>query len=454
MVCESMEQALRLFHPFQSLHEEPINQPKDHSVTLEIKHLITATASLTTLMAITALGQENPNSSQPSNAHTNALSQHRAMGAMMPVDKLHGAARASELLGMTVNNDRDEKLGKVEDLAVDLESGRVLQVILSTGGFLGIGDALTGVPPGALRHDVAQKVLHLTADKERLMTAPKFEMAKWGECCSSNHLSATYRHFDREADLNFVGHGERGSNPDQPRNWVAGQPERQGHRTSVIPAGRLPIAGKASQLIGTTVHNLQDEKLGQLEDVLVDLGSGRLVAAVISSGGFLGMGNELSAVPPGALKLSSDGTSLRLDASKGMLAAAPHFKNDQWPDFTESSYTDVVYRVYRQEPYFGSREPSKADNTARNVADRDGRTLTATDQGNSDADLDITSRIRRGIMDGKNMSVNAQNVKIITTRGQVTLRGPVNSLEEKRALGDIALSVASLGNVDNQLEVK
>ncbi|MCC6232760.1 MAG: PRC-barrel domain-containing protein [Verrucomicrobiales bacterium] len=419
-----------------------------------MKHLITATASLTSLMAITALGQENPSAYHQTNANTNASSQHRVTGAMRPADQLHGAARASELLGMTVNNDRDEKLGKVEDLALDLESGRVLQVILSTGGFLGIGDALTGVPPGALRHDVAQKVLHLTADKERLMTAPKFEMEKWAECCSSNHLSTTYRHFGRESDLTFVDHQQRTTHPDQTRNWVSGQKERQDYQTSVIPADRLPRAGKASQLIGTTVHNLQDEKLGKLEDVLVDLGSGRLVAAVISSGGFLGMGNELSAVPPGALKLSSDGASIRLDASKAMLAAAPHFKSDQWPDFTESSYTEVVYRAYRQEPYFGSRETSKADNTARNVADRDGRTLTAADQGNSATDLDITSRIRQGIMDGKNMSVNAQNVKIITTRGQVTLRGPVNSLEEKRALGDIALSVASLGNVDNQLEVK
>ena len=82
---------------------------------------------------------------------------------------------------MTVKNNQDEKLGKVEDLAVDVESGRVVEVILSTGGFLGIGDTLTAVPPGALHHDVAQKVLHLDADKAKLQGAPKFDNSKWDE---------------------------------------------------------------------------------------------------------------------------------------------------------------------------------------------------------------------------------------------------------------------------------
>jgi osmotically-inducible protein OsmY len=52
------------------------------------------------------------------------------------------------------------------------------------------------------------------------------------------------------------------------------------------------------------------------------------------------------------------------------------------------------------------------------------------------------------------MSVNAQNVKIITVDGRVTLRGPVNTAEEKRLIGEIADRIAHSENVDNQLEVK
>jgi putative membrane protein len=95
-----------------------------------------------------------------------------------------------------------------------------------------------------------------------------------------------------------------------------------------------------------------------------------------------------------------------------------------------------------------------ADNTARNVRDRNPGTLTPMDQGSSEADVNTTAQIRKEIIAGKDMSVNAQNVKIITNTGKVTLRGPVNSDAEKRLIGEIADCVAHAENVTNQLEVK
>jgi osmotically-inducible protein OsmY len=137
-----------------------------------------------------------------------------------------------------------------------------------------------------------------------------------------------------------------------------------------------------------------------------------------------------------------------------MLSGAPHFKADKWPDLGQPSYADGVYRAYRLEPYFTTNVTTEADNTARNVRDRDSGTLTPLDQGNGKSDVETTAQIRKEIRAGKNMSVNARNVKIITKNGQVTLRGPVNSAEEKRLIGEIADRIASSGNVDNQLEVK
>ena len=81
-------------------------------------------------------------------------------------------------------------------------------------------------------------------------------------------------------------------------------------------------------------------------------------------------------------------------------------------------------------------------------------TLTSLDQGNGKADVDTTAQIRKEIIAQKNMSVNGKNVKIITNQGQVTLRGPVNTAEEKRIIGDIAINIARLENVNNQLEVR
>ena len=222
----------------------------------------------------------------------------------------------------------------------------------------------------------------------------------------------------------------------------------------MIPVSRLSQVQKASKLMGTSVQNLQDEKLGKIDNILLDMPSGRIVALIISSGGFLGMGDELSAVPPTALRFNANRDTLQLDASKEMLSSAPHFKANQWPDFAEPAYAGGVYRAYKVEPYFTADTTVDADNTARNVRDRNGRTLTPLDQGNSKTDVATTAQIRKEIIAGENMSVNARNVKIITNQGQVTLRGPVNTAEEKRLIGDIAIKIALLANVDNQLEVK
>jgi osmotically-inducible protein OsmY len=80
--------------------------------------------------------------------------------------------------------------------------------------------------------------------------------------------------------------------------------------------------------------------------------------------------------------------------------------------------------------------------------------VTASDQTNNKADVDITAKIRREIMARKGMSVNAQNVKIVTIDGKVTLRGKVNSASEKKLIGQIATSVAGSENVTNELQVK
>lgn len=100
-------------------------------------------------------------------------------------------------------------------------------------------------------------------------------------------------------------------------------------------------------------------------------------------------------------------------------------------------------------------KPTAADNTDRNQRDRDAAAKTPLDQSEASADVKITAAIRRAIMDDKSMSVNAQNVKIITEQsGAVTLRGPVDSQAEKDAIEAKAKAVAGVTRVDNQLEVK
>ena len=95
----------------------------------------------------------------------------------------------------------------------------------------------------------------------------------------------------------------------------------------------------------------------------------------------------------------------------------------------------------------------KRDNTEVNVRDRSDAAKTPIDQNENQKDIDITANIRKRVVDTK-MSVNAQNVKIITQNGKVTLRGPVKSDDEKAQIEKMAHEVAGPANVDNQLEVQ
>jgi osmotically-inducible protein OsmY len=94
-----------------------------------------------------------------------------------------------------------------------------------------------------------------------------------------------------------------------------------------------------------------------------------------------------------------------------------------------------------------------ADNSGKNVRDRQDNARTPGDQSNSKSDMAITQEVRKAVVADKALSTNAHNVKIITKNGVVTLRGPVKSPEEKDTIAAKAKQVAGVKNVDNQLEI-
>jgi hyperosmotically inducible protein len=95
-----------------------------------------------------------------------------------------------------------------------------------------------------------------------------------------------------------------------------------------------------------------------------------------------------------------------------------------------------------------------ADNTARNTRDRDAATQTSGDQAENETDRQISANVRQAVVGDSSLSTNAHNVKIVTSGGTVTLRGPVKSTEEKAAIEAKAKQVAGVTRVDNLLEVE
>ena len=100
-----------------------------------------------------------------------------------------------------------------------------------------------------------------------------------------------------------------------------------------------------------------------------------------------------------------------------------------------------------------SQAPVEADNTARNERDSNDATLTPTDQSNDAHDIVRSADIRKALVADESLSVNAQNIKVITVGGRVTLRGPVDSAAERTRIAEIAARVAGAANVTNEIEL-
>jgi hyperosmotically inducible periplasmic protein len=103
-----------------------------------------------------------------------------------------------------------------------------------------------------------------------------------------------------------------------------------------------------------------------------------------------------------------------------------------------------------------AQEPASPapDNTKMNDRDRNSNQPMADQQKENRPDLEITKQIRQALVRDKSLSPYAHNVKIVTQGGMVTLRGPVHSDEEKKAVEAKAVEVAGEGKVNNQLDVK
>lgn len=99
-------------------------------------------------------------------------------------------------------------------------------------------------------------------------------------------------------------------------------------------------------------------------------------------------------------------------------------------------------------------ESREVDNTARNTRDTNFDTLTPEDQSESKPDRTISQNIRKALMSDDTLSQNAKNLKIITIDGVVTLRGVVNSPQEKDLIARKANAINGVKRIENQLDVK
>lgn len=126
----------------------------------------------------------------------------------------------------------------------------------------------------------------------------------------------------------------------------------QGKIAKTDPDKRYRRVLAASTLAGDSVKNSTGDNLGKVDEIMIDIPTGRIAYAVLSFGGFLRMGNKLFAVPWDILKVDEDQKCFVLDVDKSRLENAPGFDKDNWPDMADRTWGSQIYSYYGRTPYW------------------------------------------------------------------------------------------------------
>lgn len=268
--------------------------------------------------------------------------------------------RASELLDYDVENLNGEDIGDLNDLIIDMSDGRILFATMEYGGLLGFGANTYPLPLQALRSaagitgtngltgtagvtgtsDITDADLGLDDNvivfniaEETLENAPGYD-ADWPDLNASD-FEAEFRQFWSDPSLGALTDSLDITGTDE---------------ITVTDIVSSSLA-KASELIGFNIENADGDNIGEINDLLVDLGSGHVTYAVLSFGGFLGLGDQLVAIPLSRFESAPETNGNRavanivLNVEPETLENAPAFDPDAFPE-TNTADWDTEWRQY------------------------------------------------------------------------------------------------------------
>jgi sporulation protein YlmC with PRC-barrel domain len=274
-----------------------------------LKHIVLAT--FLTCGATAAYAQPQQAATPPA-----APATAPAKPAMAPA-----AADAGKLIGRNVKNAQDETIGEIKSIYLT-KDGKVDSVMVSVGGFLGVGDREVRIAWSDLKiSDNGEKVM-VNMTKDQLKAKPEYKYGN--ESWRGQVFSDTGPWKDRPGDARTTD----GARSEADRMASTDRPST----AATTSTGDFNAAGEMSgeALIGATVRNENRDSIGKIEDVYVDQ-NGAIKTVVVSVGGFLGVGSKNVAVKWSDLKFSRDDKSIVITTSwtKDSLKAMPDYKYER-----------------------------------------------------------------------------------------------------------------------------
>lgn len=241
------------------------------------------------------------------------------------------AGRAANLYGRQLESSDQQQIGKVDNVVLDLESERILYVVIDTQ------NGKVAVPP-QIFGDAAGSKIRLKTNKQKIESAPQLtaQVDNPSQLGQASFVAKVYQHF--------------GQNP----WWQGNTPVAQGSFHNVH---------KLNQLIGMNVENVNNQTIGKVSNVIVDMPTGRILYTLLQPESSLNLGDNLYALPSDALTLSTDRRHLVSNIDQQKLASAPHFAKNNWPNLTDATFASQVYQYYGKQAWFGAG--SQAQPTGR-----------------------------------------------------------------------------------------
>jgi sporulation protein YlmC with PRC-barrel domain len=234
--------------------------------------------------------------------------------------------RARALLGMDIEDNDGRQMGKLRDLAFNARDGKVLYAIVASGGLLGVRTKLRAIPPGVLSAATAKRnTLAFHATTERWQEAPTFKASDIASLARPERVREIYRHF--------------GKRP----------PDMKGHAlTPTGDTGKAPVASKsielilASDIVGTSVFDLDHIKVGTVLDLLVSFDEKHSAFVIFSAGELFKDQGHHFAVPLQAMIRTSD-ENVNLPVTRTIMERAQSFSKVSWEQ-TGSDEAPIVFR--------------------------------------------------------------------------------------------------------------
>lgn len=140
---------------------------------------------------------------------------------------------------------------------------------------------------------------------------------------------------------------------------------------SETAAGPGPEIMAASTLDGDKILSTDGEEVGKVKTIMLDVQTGRIAYVVMSSGGFLGIGDKLMAIPWNALTLDTTRKCLLLALSSERVKNAPGFDKDHWPAMADRTWATSLHQYYGREPYWQGLGADSEYERARGVSAED-----------------------------------------------------------------------------------